>query len=110
MSSGFRIRFGGFKYNHAVETAIRRSTQMREVLAVKSDAGAEAARAAAPVRTGAYRDSIHGDVVMSVDGFRGRIIADDWKAGFVEWGTIHNAAHHPLQRGARAVGLRFQGR
>lgn len=102
------IRFKSFRYNRQVEPAIRRSTDMERALAEPTKAAAAAAQGFAPVRTGRYRDSIHGTVEMASDGWRGKIVADDFKSGWIEFGSIHIGARHPLQRGAQAAGLRFR--
>lgn len=56
---------------------------------------AKAARAVAPVDTGAYRDSIHVE--------DGAVVADVAHAAAVEAGTADTPAFSPLRRGAETV-------
>lgn len=68
---------------------------------------ADAARAAAPVDAGDYRDSIRVEPVEDGDTI-GRIVSDDYKAHWIEWGTVHHAPKAPLRRGVKAAGLRLR--
>lgn len=67
---------------------------------------AEEARRMAPVVTGDYRDSI--EAVIADDGGErvGRVVARDWKAGFIEFGVYGRPVHAPIRRAAEATGLR----
>jgi hypothetical protein len=70
-----------------------------------AEAAAEAvplAKSYAPVRSGAYRDSIKAVVA----GKFAYLVATDFKAHWIEFGSVHNPAHAPLRRGAQAAGLR----
>lgn len=66
-----------------------------------------AAIAIAPVESGKYKASI-----TSAAGYdeRGRIIgrlrADDWKAIWIEYGTVNSPAHATLRRAMDSVGLK----
>lgn len=57
-----------------------------------ADKIAETARQLAPVRTGAYRDSI--------DAQDGRVVADVLHAMWVEFGTVDTPTFSPLRRAA----------
>lgn len=45
-----------------------------------------------PVRTGHVRDAMFAEVTLEADGWRGVVGSDDFKAGWVEWGTVRTAA------------------
>ena len=81
------------------------------------------ARELAPVKTGAYRDSIVVDspgarvagVPVGATGARTsyRVVAADNKAGWIEFGTGGQAptpAYAPLRRAAEASGLKLEAR
>jgi hypothetical protein len=65
---------------------------------VKADRVAEEAKVIAPVRTGAYRDSIH----VEQDGIESNVVADVPYAGFVEFGTEDTPIFAPLRRALSA--------
>lgn len=85
--------------------------ELTETLKRIVDTGADYARSIAPVGIGsddrneppgAYRDSIHGEVVITGERIEGRIVAEDWKAAIIEKGGQHGntmaPAHHVLSR------------
>ncbi len=66
------------------------------------------AQGLAPVNTGAYEASIG---VQEADTGHGVwVVAADWKAGFVEFGTSRTPAFAPLRRGAEATGLTVEAK
>lgn len=72
-----------------------------------ADRAREIARAEA-YDTGDYHDSIN--VQSGVDEQSRQaavVVADDWKAGFIEFGTSEQPARAPLRRGADAAGVRL---
>ena len=80
---------------------LRRSRLVGALMLGRAKRGAEAARSVAPVRTGAYRDSIKAVPIVEADGTQGAaIVAEDWKAGIIELGTSDTPAYAPLRRGA----------
>lgn len=74
---------------------------MRAALKRGAEAAAREAQRLAPVDTGEYRASIR--VVDSADGVR--VVANDDKATFIEFGTSDTPAFAPLRRGTEAAGL-----
>lgn len=68
------------------------------------ESAAELARDVAPVDEGDYRDSIK---VVAAGGAV-FLMATDWKAAFIEWGTANNPVFAPLRRGVLGVGLRLE--
>lgn len=50
-----------------------------------------------------YADSIETDVFLGEDGYQGRTNAFDFKAHWIEFGTIKTAAKHVLSRALEAV-------
>lgn len=73
----------------------------RDRLAAKGAELAKAAEADAPRRTGHLAGSLRGDWIELDDGtFVFRVAATDFKARWLEFGTINNPAHHYLARAA----------
>lgn len=88
--------------------AIGRSEEVREQLEERAREAADRARRIAPALSGDYANSI--TAVSGVEGSSAlaRVIADDWKAVFIEFGTgpvAPTPAFAPLRRGAEAAGL-----
>lgn len=93
-----------FVPNRNFQRELERDLAYKHGLKEKADDAAEAAKSFAPVLTGAYRDSIkvteeNGEVYVS---------ATDFKANWIEFGSINNPKSAPLRRGAQAAGLRFK--
>lgn len=66
-----------------------------------------AAKAIAPVETGRYKESIESAVGFDERAkIIGRLYSKDWKAHWVEFGTIKEPAHAPLRRAMNSIGLR----
>lgn len=103
------ISFGDFVMDTAFIEEFRVSEATQAVLHAQLDRAVPIAQSMAPVQTGKYRDSIRGDVgVAEVPGVGptaiGVLHADDWKAGFIEDGTVKQAPKRVLHRAAEAVG------
>ena len=81
---------------------------MEDTLRERAEEVAEAARAIAPVGpTGDYKRSIEATSDIDRTGkARGTVYANDFKARWIEFGSIHNIPQHILSRAAEAVGLR----
>jgi hypothetical protein len=87
-----------------------RNPELADALKRVVDSGAEFARSIAPEGVdeshneppGTYKNSIHGELIISHDRVEGRLIADDWKAALIEKGGLHGhaiaPAHHILSR------------
>lgn len=97
---------GRFVPNPAFENQARRSTEMRAAMQRAAEEAADEARRLAPVDTGEYRASI--TVVTTAEG--ARVVADDDKATYIEFGTSDTPAFAPLRRGTEAAGLRIGGK
>lgn len=84
-----------------------RSDDAKKMLEPLAEEAAEAAYNLAPVKTGNYRDSIEGVVAVDDDGgWVGRVLADDFKAGWIEFGTgppYPTKAHRTLALGVESV-------
>lgn len=93
-----------FRKNPGFNQELSSEAGYKEALAVAAKPAEAAAKSFAPVRTGAYRDSIH--VVIDSKGVR--LDASDFKAHWVEWGSANNSPSAPLRRGVRAAGLKFK--
>lgn len=60
---------------------------------------ADEARAVAPFDEGDYHDSIEHDVIVEEGVTKGVVYSDDYKALFIEYGTVDTPAFAPLRRG-----------
>lgn len=94
-----------FRPNRNFDRELQRQASYQARLAQAAEPAAEQAKQFAPVRTGDYRDSIKA--VADAEGVR--VQATDWKANWIEFGSIHNPVFAPLRKGVRAAGLRFKG-
>lgn len=92
-----------FVPNPRFESEAKRSAEMKAAMKRGAQAAADEARRMAPVDTGEYRASIR--VVETADG--ARVVADDDKATYIEFGTSDTPAFAPLRRGTEAAGLRI---
>lgn len=98
-----------FTPNPFFEGELLRSGMLDDDLMEAAEAIASAARGLAPVDEGDYRDSITAEVGQGDKGVEGNVFSEDYKAGFVEFGTIHNPAYAPLRRGAEQAGYSVSG-
>lgn len=73
-----------------------------------TDQVVDAAKALAPVETGAYQDSISGVVGIEDGALVARVNAFDYKAWWIEAGTEDTPAFAPLARGAESAGLHVE--
>ena len=92
-----------FEYDPSFERAIVREAQMGAFLGEKAEAGVQEARAIAPVASGEFRDSIHPEVVLGPDGYEGRIVSDDPKWFWLEYGTSRTPTFATLRRALDAL-------
>lgn len=92
-----RIRI---EFNNAGLREALRSDTVTHALQQVADGIASRAKAAAPVDTGAYRDSIQTQYVdnPSWERPRVRVFSDDYKAHWIENGYDHNGRHVEGQR------------
>jgi hypothetical protein len=92
-----------FKPNPRFVEELRHSAGVRAYLRARAEAGAEATRAAAPDRTGHYKDSIK--VEDTATG--ARVLSTDAAASLIEWGSVNNPAYGPLKKGAELSGAHY---
>lgn len=101
---------GVFVPDPTFEKAALRAPEVREKLLELAEEGADRARDLAPddPSTGPDEDlagSIVGEVLLTPDGFRGRVIARNYKGLFFEAGTIDNAPRPFLRPALEQMGL-----
>lgn len=77
------------------DRVLARDSHVERVLHRQAEKGADIARTLAPVDTGRYRDSIVADGP--------NLEATDFKAHWIEWGTLRRRAHATLRTAARRV-------
>jgi len=102
-----------FVPNPVAVTQLAAGEPMRETLEERAEQVAEEARTIAPTGpTGDYKESIEAASDIDRTGkARGTVYANDFKARWIEFGSIHNIPQHVLSRACEAVGLRvFTGR
>ncbi len=93
-----------FNANQAGIAAIARTPAMRDAMLARAEQVADAARAIAPVDTGAYLASIQAAVVERDGKKVGRASVDpvspegEHYAPYVEWGTEHMDAQRVMGR------------
>lgn len=80
-------------------TILNRQTDVRLIVRTKAEQAADIARSIAPRVTGAYANSI--GVEQETDGVR--LEATDFKAHWIEWGTIYTRAHATLRSASQRV-------
>lgn len=66
---------------------------------------ADRAQSIAPVLTGAYRDSIHAESGIEGGTARGRVVADDEAAPYIEFGTSDTPTFATLRRALEGTGI-----
>lgn len=77
-------------------------------LEYRVQAAADAARVIAPVESGKYKESISSDVGFdSRAKIIGRLFSKDWKAHWIEFGTIKEPAHATLRRAMERLGYKI---
>lgn len=91
-----------FVPNPRFESQARQSREMREAIRRATEPALREAQRLAPVDSGEYRDSLQ--IVEDADGVR--LMSDDDKASFIEFGTEDTPAFAPLRKGTEAAGLR----
>lgn len=88
-----------FVPNDAGMEAVLRLPPVENTMHVRAEQIAGRARSAAPVgETGSYRASIRVELddEASANRPRYRVIADDYKAAWIEWGTVKMPAQRVL--------------
>lgn len=71
----------------------------------KVEEAAQIAREIAPVKTGAYRDGILTDQVLTDGKWITRLVGSDFKSGWIEFGTKRMPAFATLRTAMEAAGL-----
>lgn len=94
-----------FELNRGFEAELLRDVHVAHLLDALAEEGAEVYRDGVPVAEGDLRDSVFGDVALTERGWIGRIGAEDWKAGIIEFGTSLRAPDGSLRRAIESLGL-----
>jgi len=90
-----------YRPNPRFEAELARQPEFKAFMQGAAEESLAKARAAAPVGTGAYRDSLR--VVSDEDGWR--LESTDIAAHLIEWGSANNPPWAPLRRGVMAAGM-----
>lgn len=99
-----------FEMNLTFREQLRSSPMYRRAMLEAGHRVADMAREAAPVHEGDYRDSI--EVEPTARGVR--VTAQDWKSGWLEYGTAGSEDHTatpafaPLRKGVERAGLKLK--
>lgn len=83
-----------------LDSNIRQMAEMTGARRAVADRMLNEARDLAPVRSGDYRNSLQ----VVTDGGQVAVVSDDWKAHWIEFGSINNEAFAPIRRAAERVG------
>jgi hypothetical protein len=102
------------KWDPDWDDEVRRSLDAKRAMEGVANSGAAAARRVAPVGQGDYQRSIK-PVVASVGGaWVAAVVAEDWKAVWIERGAVSptytTPAMHVLQRGVESTGVKVVAR
>ena len=97
-----------FHPNPGMERALASTPEMRRHLERVVDIGAEEVRRRAPVASGALRESINGEVVLTPDGYEGQVKAGDRKAWYYWIVEVRQTPY--FRSGVQAALSRFGGR
>lgn len=84
-----------------LQKQIAENKAVQDELKRRAEALAEYARSIAPVKTGEYRDSIA--VVPTPEGSGWRVEATDYKAVWIEFGTVDEPEKRVLGRAAQHI-------
>lgn len=87
---------------------IKRSKDLQDSLGSAANKIADTAKSIAPVRTGAYRDSIEGIDGLEKSEVLGRVIAKDFKAHWIEFGTTDTPTFAVLRKAAELNGYQVR--
>lgn len=94
-----------FDYRRAAERELLRTPEMTALIAEITESALNGVVDAAPVRTGAYRDSLDASVGITPTGVTGRVLTTDPFAHLIEFGSVNNPPYAPLRRGVESTGL-----
>lgn len=95
-----------FDYRQAMERELLRDPSLSGLVTEITEKVLDAAVGGAPVRTGAYRDSLDMSVGVGAAGMMvGRVLSTDPFAHLVEFGSVNNPPYAPLRRAVESVGL-----
>lgn len=92
------------RMNPGYAAILQREPGVRRVERERAEQAADIARSSAPRRTGAYADSI----TVEQEGDTVQLLASDFKAHWIEWGTIHNRAFGTLTNASQEVADRIR--
>jgi hypothetical protein len=90
-----------FVANPNFQREIEREVEYRAGKVRVGEEVVQTAKGIAPVRTGAYRDSLK----TRVQGPRVYVTATDFKGHWIEWGSVNNRTFAVIRRACRMVGL-----
>lgn len=99
-----------FVPNPAGIKELARSREMQASMLREAEEIADAARGLAPVDQSDYIASLGTETAADERGVYARAISTDWKAGFIEFGTVDTPTFAPLRRGAEQAGHRVEDR
>lgn len=92
-----------FELDKGAVAALGRSNLAMKVMFLLAARSATAARQLAPVKEGKYKRSISADSGIEKGVATGRVKAGDFKANWIETGTINQAPRAPITRGVEAT-------
>jgi hypothetical protein len=101
-----------FVANPQAQGLLGRTPQMAALLKDRAEQVARVVRQIGPRGDSGehYVDMIETDVGVEGPTLIGRVSANKFTSGFIEFGTVRTPAFAPLRRAVEAVGLRLVGR
>lgn len=95
-----------FVPNPMLAEELKRATFLLDDMQRAAEAIADAARGLAPEEFGDYKDGIEAEAGTDAKGVLGRVNANDWKSGLIEFGAGEGRpVFAPLRKGAEAAGF-----
>lgn len=94
--------------NPMLEEELKRSAMFVPGLTRVAEAAKNAIVASAPVDSGDFRAGIHVEHGANERGEQvARIVSDDWKSVFIEFGTAEHPFSAPIRRGIEQAGYKL---
>lgn len=100
----------GYRPDRGLARNLGRSQQLRDVVETLGDTAVVEARRIARAYAfdkGSYHDSIHLEVELAAGVWVARVVADDFKSGWIEFGVANRPPTATLRRAAQSLNLRF---
>lgn len=111
MAGGVRVTRVRIEWDADFEQKVKDDPQAMRFMAEMAAAAQSGAQSVAPRGPGPehYADGLEGVVAKTAKGWVGVLVTNDWKSHWIEFGSAHNPAFHPVRRGVEKTGVRVMG-